>query len=319
MSEKMNDLEMIQAKGLFFIADPHFAATPPGQRLPGYYEQVLEKVSLSLDKAREMEMMPYFLGDLFNWPRENPNSLVVELISLLRPHKPFVLVGNHDKYQARLTTDTSIAVLQAAGALRLVDSDGPVFILDVDGHKALVGASPDGTPLPKEFPKDEYGVDTVIWTSHHNIAFPEFEDKPNKLREIKGVDWLVNGHLHRPQPTVKKGGTIWANPGNITRLTFSRRTLAREPRVSFWKPGFTDLEKWTVPHLDFYQVFPDQEFPPEEQEKTGDSRFVQGLERLKWRKTGQGTGLKQFLEQNLDDQEPEYQLIWELYQEVVDD
>ncbi len=312
-------LPVLKGQGLLFIGDPHIAANPPGQRLEGYQDQVLAKIRACLDRAVVLSMVPVFLGDLFHWPRENPNQLLVALIELFRPHRPFVLVGNHDKYQARLTPDVSLSVLQAAGVVRALAEPGPAFVLDAEGARCLVGASPDATPLPSRFPREPGGPETVLWISHHGIAFPDFLDRAQRLREIPGVDFVVNGHIHRPQPTVVVGGTTWANPGNITRLTFTRRSQARRPAAAIWTPGCADLARWEIPHLPFEAVFPDQEFPPEEAEAQGESLFIQGLERLAWRRTREGVGLKQFLSVNLNPDRPETGLIWDLYQEVTGD
>lgn len=311
-------LPRLKARGLLLIPDPHVAAMPPGQRLEGYAEQVLAKLEAALDHAAKDNLIPVVLGDLFHWPRENPNNLLVRLIEIFRPHSPYVLVGNHDKYQARFTPDVSLAVLDAAGVVRLLDEPGPAFHLDAPTGAALIGASPDGSPLPVDFDRPE--GEEVVWLTHHNIGFPDFMDRQVKIREIVGVDWVINGHIHRPQPTETRGATKWANPGNVVRLTFSRRSKERVPAASIWLPGCQDLEKWPVPHLPFEEVFPDQEFPPEEaQSVVAESRFIEGLERLAWKRTAEGLGLKDFLAANLNPEHPESELIWELYREAVNE
>ncbi len=310
-------LPVVHGKGLLLIGDPHLADIPPGQRLPGYREQVMDKLSACLDRAAEKNLVPVILGDLFHWPRDNSNQMLVELMAAFSGSRPFVLVGNHDKYQARFTPDVSLAVLDAAGVVRLMAEPGPQFLLETPEARVLIGATPDGFKLPKAHERAEDEPETVVWLCHHNISFPEFLDRACGIREIPGVDWLINGHIHRPQPTIVKGRTTWANPGNITRLTFTRRSKEREPAAFAWKPGCTELEKWVIPHLLFEQVFPDQEFPPEEMEQDGDSRFIEGLERLAWKRTREGVGLKQFLEKNLDPDRIESGLIWELYKEVT--
>ena len=93
--------------------------------------------------------------------------------------------------------------------------------------------------------------------------------------------------------------------------------MEREPAAAIWTPGCKELEKWVVPFEVFDTVFPDQDFPPEEQEAEGESKFIQGLERLAWRRTHEGVGLKQFLEDNLTKETPEGELLWGLYEEVV--
>ena len=318
MSTARLPLPEITGPGLFFVADPHVADTPPSQRLPGYREQILEKLRLCLEEAASRGMPLVLLGDLFHWPRDNSNALLVALMELFRPYRPFVLVGNHDKYQARWTRDVSLAVLREAGVVRLMDEPGPQFVLDTPQGRVLVGATPDGSRLPNRYDAAPGDPETVVWCTHHNISFPDFLERASRIKELPGIHWLVNGHIHRPQPMVSAGCTAWANPGNITRLTFTRRSRERTPAAAVWTPGCAELEPWVVPHLPFYDVFPRQEFPPEEQETEGESRFLEGLERLAWRRSREGTGLKEFLSVNLNPEKPETGLIWELYQEVVD-
>ena len=308
-------LPRIKAEGLMIVCDPHVAATPPGHRLEGYREQVLAKLAACLEQARTLNLHTVIAGDLFHWPRENPNSLVVELIELFRPHQPSVLVGNHDKYLARFTRDVSLAGLDAAGAVRLMSEPGPAFLLETPAGQVLAGGSPDGSFLPRQVDRD--GALETIWFSHHNITFPDHEGLVLEPREIPGLDWLVNGHIHRPQPMVAAGATRWCNPGNITRLTFSARTKARVPAASIWRPGAQELETWPVPILPWEKVFPDQPFAPEPDAKERHSLFLKGLERLAWRRTQEGLGLKDFLSANLSPEHAETPLIWELYEEVA--
>jgi UDP-2,3-diacylglucosamine pyrophosphatase LpxH len=314
-------LDTFRSKGLFFIGDPHLADTPPGQRFGDYLDQIMSKLEACLARADELEMVPVILGDLFHWPRDNSNKMLVELIRVFGSRtgnrQVWALVGNHDKYQSRFTNDVTLAVLEAAGVLRLMKDDGPQFVLETKKGSALVCASPDGTPLPKKYDRKLDDPETVIWLTHHNIQFPEFIDRAYAIKDLPGIDWLVNGHIHRPQQTIVKGQTTWANPGNITRLTFSRKSMERKPAAAIWTPGCDDLKKWVIPFEAFDKVFPDQEFPPQEQETDGESKFVQGLERLAWQRTHEGTGLKQFLNDNLTKETPEGELIWGLYEEVI--
>ena len=123
--------------GLLFIGDPHVAASPPGYRLDHYTQAILAKLAFSLEIARAHNFLPVMLGDLFHVPRNNPNSLLVDLIELFRPCHPFVLVGNHDKHEARLTRDVSLAVIQAAQVIRLIDRPGPACSLKVGNYLVM--------------------------------------------------------------------------------------------------------------------------------------------------------------------------------------
>lgn len=309
-----------RASGILFIADPHLAGTPPGQRLPGYPRQILDKVAAGLELARKENLLPVFLGDMFHWPRENPNWLLVELMDLYRRQRPYALVGNHDKYQARLTDDCTISVLEAAGVLRLLKDDGPAFRVVTPEGTALVGASPDGYRVPEAYDRHEARQDeSVLWLTHHNVNFPDYPDKKVVAREISGIDWVINGHIHRTQPTLQKGTTRWSNPGNIVRLTFSKRSMERVPAVHIWRPGMHELQRVELVHLPFFEVFPEQDFPEAPVAADGGSRFLEGLERLAWKRTHEGAGLKQFLSDNLQPGLEETDLVWKLYNEVIAD
>lgn len=320
-------LERITGRGLLVISDPHLTATSPGHRLPGFLEQIMEKLRFGLEYAAEHGYIPVILGDLFHLPRDNPNHMLVELIELFRAYRPFVLVGNHDKYQARYTGDVSMAVLDAAGVLRLMDTPGPRFVLVTDVGDVLVGASPDFSPIPKSIlnyltEEERERFTRVVWCTHHNVGFPEFEGNALKPYEIPGVDWVLNGHIHRPQPTLTRGTTRWANPGSLARMAFSHTAKKRVPSMFVWRPELADLEPVKVPYLPFCEVFPENELPPDTPETDGrvrESEFLKGLERLAWRRTREGAGLKDFLTANLDPETPEAEVVWALYQEVVRD
>ncbi|AGW13640.1 metallophosphoesterase family protein [Megalodesulfovibrio gigas] len=314
------DLPAIACAGILFCTDVHLAGTPPGQRLPGYTEQTLAKLAFCLEQAASRNLLPVICGDLFHWPRENPNTLLVRCIELFKPLaatplKCWVLVGNHDKWQANYTDDVSMAVLESAGVIHVMKEAGPQCRVLIDGHVALLGASPDMAPLPKAVERDE--ADTVLWVSHHGLGFPDYADQRQPLRELPGVDWLINGHLHQPQPPQRRGMTTWVNLGSLTRMSFAPRVKERRPAAAIWRPGMTELERLDVPFLPFEDVFPDQPFPDTQIKEGGESLFLRGLERLVWKRTREGAGLGQFLSDNLDPTLPESQIILSLYEEII--
>ena len=131
---------------------------------------------------------------------------------------------------------------------------------------------------------------------------------------------VINGHLHRTLESVQKGRTLWANPGNITRVLRGDATREHVPKalrvdvqVDSWTSEFVK-----VPHRPFEEVF----HPACEVEtlEMGDSQFVKGLAELEARRTAAGAGLTAFLEENLpqfpDDVAEE---IRRLAKEVCDD
>jgi DNA repair exonuclease SbcCD nuclease subunit len=318
MAEALSSLfeDRNEYAGILFIGDPHIAASPPGFRLDDYAATVLRKLSFCLELAAARRCLPIILGDLFHVPRDNPNSLLVALIETFRRHIPWVLVGNHDKYEARLTRDVSLAVLDAAGVIRLLDREGPVASVIAAGKHILIGASPDWTPIPGA--TDPHGHDYVLWLTHHDLAFPGYEAARTNLREIPGIDLVVNGHIHTPKPAQHFGRTLWLNPGSLTRISRSQHTREIRPAITMWIPGTPALEVFEVPHQPFDEVF----HALNETDDLGhtpvdESMFIRGLENLALRKTSEGVGLRAFLEANLAGENPVDRIIWELYEETM--
>jgi predicted phosphodiesterase len=302
--------------GLLFIGDPHVCASPPGFRLDDYRHTVLAKLAFCLEVACERRCLPIILGDLFHVPRDNPNALLVDLMELFRPHTPWVLVGNHDKHEARLTSDVSLAVLAAAGVIRLLDRSGPAVSLTVCGKEVLLGASPDWTPIPREV--DPAGHARVVWVTHHDLSFPGYESGRTALREIPGVDLVVNGHIHLPKPPQRQGRTLWLNPGSTVRISRSVLTRDMHPVLTIWQPDPDRLETVEIPHAPFDEVFPPLDATDESvRGQVDESMFIRGLENLAMRRTSEGVGLRAFLETNLDRRDPIDGIIWELYEEVM--
>lgn len=311
-------LEAFEYEGILFIGDPHITASPPGHRLDDFAGTIMKKLLFCLNTARERRLLPVILGDLFHVPRNNPNHLLVDLIELFRDIKPWVLVGNHDKYEARLSRDVSLSVLNAAGVIQLMDRQGAVGSLRIQGKKVLLGASPDWTPIPSKVEREDH--DFVLWVTHHDLCFPGYESGRFGLKEIHGVDVVVNGHIHTPKPPQRVGGTIWYNPGSIVRITRSIHTRGIEPRICLWTPENHErgMDFIPVPHRPFDEVFPPLD---EEDDIEGhpfdESLFIRGLENLALRKTTEGIGLKAFLEANLSPDDSVDGIVWELYKDVV--
>ena len=80
--------------GLLFIGDPHLASRAPGYRKDDYPSAILKKLRWAIDYARENRLMPVLLGDLFDFPRDNANWLLVQLLHLLKG--TLGICGNHD-------------------------------------------------------------------------------------------------------------------------------------------------------------------------------------------------------------------------------
>jgi predicted phosphodiesterase len=292
---------MPELAGILCIGDPHLASRTPGFRRDDYPRAVLRKLERSLDYAAEERLLPVILGDLFHWPRDNANWLIVELLELL-DGSALAVAGNHDCNENTLSDDDTLSVLAAAGRIRLLDRTGPWRGM-IGGRSVAVGGTSWGQPLPQSF--DRLPGELVLWIAHHDVRFPGYEEAARfGCREIPGVDVLVNGHIHRPLEDVVCGGTTWINPGNIARVSRGEASRARKPavlRIDI-EPSAWSRRSIAVAHEPFEAVFhPDV---ADAAVPVSQSLFVRGLEQLESLKTG-GAGLKEFLDRNLDQFDPD--------------
>ncbi len=294
-------------RGLLCVGDPHLASRVPGFRKDDYPRVILGKLKWSLDYARENALLPLILGDLFHYPRDNANWLLVELLEVLK-QKVIAIAGNHDCNENTLTPDDTLSVLAAADYVHLLDRAGP-WRGKISRTSITVGGTAWGQSLPKAAPDGVAPADGLprltFWLSHHDIRFGGYEDAGRyDCREIPGIDGVINGHIHRPLEDAVCGKTTWINPGHIARVSRSDGSRLRKPAVLRID---IDQGRWTrrmidVPHAPFEDVFHAEVASPEI--RVGDSLFVKGLAALEATNTAGGAGLAAFLQENLDQFQP---------------
>lgn len=112
---------------------------------------------------------------------------------------------------------------------------------------------------------DKLDCETVIWLTHHDLAFENTYPNSIPLHNIDGVDIMVNGHIHGTKKPVMVGNTACYNPGNISRLSIDMANHL--PSVWVWTP-FQErkmasakgtmvplLEKIILPHVSGDEIF----------------------------------------------------------------
>ena len=299
-------------RGVLFIGDPHLEARQPGFRKDDYPTVILGKLQWSLDYAVEHRLLPALLGDVFDKPRDNATWMMARLMDMLADVECIGIYGNHDCADPELNDNDSLTLLFKAGRVRRVSATRPWHGV-MRGRPVVIGGSSYREPIPSEVPRSEgesggaareagaAEAPLGIWLSHHDVIAPGYEEQGRvRPREIAGADLVVNGHIHRELGEVQVGRTRWVTPGNISRR--SRSDAAREHvptvlRLDVVDTGY-ELIRVTVPHAPLEEVF--HPAVADEAVDTSASAFVSGLAELEARRTDEGAGLKQFLEQNLD-------------------
>lgn len=313
---------MLNINGLLFIGDPHLEARVPGFRKDDYPNVALKKFRWCLEFAKQNQLQPILLGDLFQLPQDNPNWLLSAIIETINDTigEPLPAVyGNHDVRENSLKPNDSIYILFAGGHLKPLSEQQP-WVGSISQRSVTVGGTDWGRPLPKKFIPTEPQHSLTVWITHHDILIPGYEEAGRiRPKNLPGIDLIINGHIHRRLPSVSKGATHWITAGNITRRARSDASREHIPAVAVLLPADSSLDlppldsfafqslnghSWkldwiTVPHEPFDDVFhPEMEVESVEVEQG--SGFIADLRELTARRTDSGAGLNAFLDQHLD-------------------
>jgi len=242
----MPDLRHVN--GLLFIGDPHLSSKKPGRRKDtDFPKTVLGKVQYVIDYANQNRLLPVFLGDMFDSAVEEDERLKVWLLRLLRScwTVPLANVGNHDISNAVLSDGDSLAYLAESGALKVCVHSGAFETVMIGDKTVGIGATPYGQSFPVDARPHFAPVDQIIWLTHHDIAFENAYPGAMAPQAIAGCKLVVNGHMHLRKKVIKVGGTVWFNPGNITRQAID--AIEHDP-AAFALTESGNLTKVPIPH-----------------------------------------------------------------------
>ncbi|MTH94804.1 hypothetical protein [Roseibium sp. RKSG952] len=239
---------MRKANGLLFIGDPHVSSRKPGRRRDEKYAStILSKVEYAISVANERKLIPIFLGDMHDSAVETDEGVKTRLIRILCDAwtKPISNVGNHDIRNTTLTTGDTLKMYAEAGVLVVADKSGPVETVMIGDKVVGIGATPYGQSWPTDARPLFGEVDTIIWLTHHDIAFENPYPGSIAPTSIAGCRLVVNGHIHLHKNPVRVLKTLWMNPGNITRQTVD--TMDHDPAV--WElTADSKFNKIRIPH-----------------------------------------------------------------------
>lgn len=292
-------------QGVLFIGDPHLEGRQPEFRKDDYPNIILNKLRWCLDYAARERLLPAILGDLFDKPRDNPNWMIVALLEMFEPHEVIGIYGNHDCANPELDRNDSMSVLLKAGRIRMVDTVSP-WIGRMNGRSVVIGGSSYRQSIPQHFDVESHFRDEepvfplVAWMTHHDWKIEGYHAGKLSPYPIKGIDLIVNGHIHTRSQPIAAGQTRWWNPGNISRRRRSDASRSAVPAALRmdataigWRGQYVE-----IPHAPFHEVFHESVADPKTD--VGRSQFIAGLAELQARRTASGAGLKEFLSKNLD-------------------
>lgn len=289
-------------QGILCIGDPHLEGRIPGFRKDDYPQVILNKVRWCINYALQHALIPVFLGDMFHVPRDNPNWLIVELLELFSD-SVLGVYGNHDVRENQLNENDSLSILIEAGRYDLL-SPNNVRTVEISGRKVFLGGSSWGEALPdhfEHFALGQGGSSLCFWFTHHDIRIDgQYDSGEIEPHEIRGVEAVINGHIHRRLESVQAGQTSWLTPGNISRR---KRDDASREHVPAALQISIDQQNWDyhwveIEHEPFDEVF--HEAIIKHEANSDESAFVAGLAQLESLKTETGQGLHEFLEKNLE-------------------
>lgn len=223
-------------KGFLFIGAPNVSSTKPGRRKDDYLASVLSKLEEAASISTENNLVPVILGDLIHRMEENSINLLSRLTEVFNkfPCTPLELGGNHGKNESESTPDDIEYLLNVAGTIRLLDDAWSSLPFVFSGKKVSLHIAPHGALLPYRLLRED-GEFTILLT-HHDLAFEDAYPGSAPLLAIKDCDMLVNGHMHKTAPSVKKGDTTMHCPGNIEPLSVD--CIKHRPAVWEWRPEF---------------------------------------------------------------------------------
>jgi len=241
---------MIEATGFCFIGDPHLCSTRVGRRTDTPAVSTLNNLSQAAKLCNQKNLIAVVLGDLFHHSDDSKLWMMNRFsrVAQTYPTVPIVLGGNHDMAQTSLSEDDALDLLGVTKVIQVVSVSGLIGIYHVAGKQVALSACLHEDEIPDEITRPD-GVDFHILITHHDLAFGGSYPGAGPLKEIKGVDMLVNGHMHKTAPSVTLGQTTLHNPGNINRLSVD--VLNHEEAVWSWTPS--QGSKLTQHVLDYEQ------------------------------------------------------------------
>lgn len=238
---------------ILYMTDTHIRGTTPRSRTDDFPQTIYQKLVETMEIA-EREQVDAILhgGDIFHSPNLSP-AVVRQFADLFhRASAPiYAIAGNHDIYghNPQTVPRTMLGLLDAFGAIRLLDSENPL-LLEKKGTKVQVTGTPfhydlDKRPINLDYTAtNSTNADYCIHMVHGMLVdrtFPEgvAHTTIQQVWELE-TDWdiLLTGHYHAGFEMQTRQGKYIVNPGALARIHSQKAEMNRMPQVVLM--DFTD-------------------------------------------------------------------------------
>lgn len=88
--------------------------------------------------------------------------------------------------------------------------------------------------------KTDNNIEEILWLTHHDLAMNGAYPNSIPLKEILGVDRVINGHIHGTKESVIIKNTVYYNKGNIARNKID--LINHRPAVWVYSPFDSEEE-----------------------------------------------------------------------------
>lgn len=238
------------------IGDPHIRGTAPSSRNDDFSSNLIIKF-IGIEKLIKKHKADGVIipGDMYDYPRVDV-TLAGRINNIIRSWNVpvYVIPGNHDLYgnNPKTLSKTMLGYAIQSGVVKLVTRDKFISLEDPDGTKIHIEGqsyhelidNPSGD-INKDFGiKNCDDPDTIkVLLIHAYLLdkerfpflsrFKSQDPDPEKQRPYctlfkdipKEADLIIAGHYHENLGVVKNKGQVLLNPGNITRLSITKRDV----------------------------------------------------------------------------------------------
>lgn len=280
---------------LVFGTDFHISDVPPGRRGDDYRSAILSKIRFMGALANKINGVALSGGDVFHHKKPtaagNSLSLIEETVRILREFPLGYMagcIGNHDISWDRMETlpNQPLGILIAAGVYRNIVGD-PLIIESGTGVRVQVESYPytDNSSLLLKWVKESKRLD-----AHYRVALLHAYGHPDPTSALGSssiaydpigykefsdtdFDYILWGHDHKRQETVKVGKPTHIRLGSIARAALEDDVKDRP--VSLAVLSFSDkgskFQEVQIPVSPFESIF---EVAGQKVEKAGKSKQI---------------------------------------------